>query len=71
MILAAEPSWARNSGTRVSLGTDSHHASQLHFIELGLGAALEARIPAKRIVNFMNLSKSCLWVAEARATPPV
>ncbi|PYL47927.1 MAG: hypothetical protein DMF32_10125, partial [Verrucomicrobia bacterium] len=33
---------ARNHGTRISLGTDAHHAWQLEFIDLGLAAALRA-----------------------------
>lgn len=32
--------------TRISLGTDAHHPWQLEFIDLGLAAALRARIPA-------------------------
>jgi hypothetical protein len=38
------------------LGTDSHYARQLDFIELGLAAAPKARIPAERIVNFMDVA---------------
>jgi DNA polymerase (family 10) len=32
----------KKSGCRISLGTDSHHRSQLRFIELGLASALIA-----------------------------
>jgi len=52
---------------RISLGTDSHHADQLDFIELGLAAALKARIPADRIINFMDLASLQAWVAKLRA----
>lgn len=58
---------ARKAGVRISLGTDAHHADQLGFIELGLAAALKARIPAERIINFMNLPSLRAWVAKLRA----
>jgi len=58
---------AREAGTRVSLGTDAHHAWQLTFIEFGLAAALQARVPAERIVNFMSLAELRSWVATVRA----
>jgi histidinol phosphatase-like PHP family hydrolase len=58
---------ARKAGVRVSLGTDAHHANQLGFIELGLAAALKARIPAERILNFMDLPSLHAWVAKLRA----
>jgi histidinol phosphatase-like PHP family hydrolase len=58
---------ARKEGVRISLGTDSHHAHQLEFIELGLAAALKARIPADRILNFMDLASLRAWVAKLRA----
>lgn len=56
----------RQSGARVSIGTDAHHAPQLGFIELGLAAALKARIPADRIVNFLSLAQLKAWVAKLR-----
>jgi DNA polymerase (family 10) len=58
---------ARAAGTRVSLGTDAHHASQLGFIELGLAATLEAGIAPDRIINFMSLPEFKEWVANVRA----
>jgi putative hydrolase len=39
---------ARAAGTRISLGSDAHHPWKLEFIELGLAAALKAKIPAER-----------------------
>ncbi len=54
---------ARSAGTRVSLGTDAHHPWQLEFIHLGLAAALRARIPAERIVNFMSIQQIERWIA--------
>ena len=58
---------ARKEGVRISLGTDSHHADQLEFIELGLAAVLKARIPADRVINFMDLASLQAWVAKLRA----
>ena len=54
---------ARREGTRISLGTDAHHPWQLEFIELGLAAALLAKIPPDRILNFMPLEGLGEWVA--------
>jgi histidinol phosphatase-like PHP family hydrolase len=59
---------ARAAGGRISLGTDSHHPEQLEFIELGLAAALKAKIPADRILNFMALGNLKRWVAKLRAS---
>lgn len=53
---------ARSAGTRVSLGTDAHHPWQLEFIQLGLAAALRAKIPAEKIVNFMSVQQIRHWV---------
>jgi histidinol phosphatase-like PHP family hydrolase len=52
---------AREHGTRISLGTDAHHPWQLEFIELGLAAALQAKIPAERIINFMPIPDLKGW----------
>jgi putative hydrolase len=57
---------AREQGTRISLGTDAHHPWQLEFIELALAAALRAKIPAQRIVNFMNRVDLKSWVQQIR-----
>ena len=53
---------ARDHGVRISLGTDAHHGWQLEFIDLGLAAALRAKIPADRILNFMPLHELKAWV---------
>jgi histidinol phosphatase-like PHP family hydrolase len=57
---------ARKEGTRISLGTDAHHPWQLEFVELGLAAALLAKIPPERIINFMPLQKLLKWVENVR-----
>jgi histidinol phosphatase-like PHP family hydrolase len=55
---------AREHGTRISLGTDAHHPWQLEFIELGLAAALQAKIAPDRIINFMPLLNLKSWVQQ-------
>jgi len=45
---------ARDAGVMISLGTDSHHPWQLEFIDLGLAAAAQAKVPKERILNFME-----------------
>src|SRR5438309_3693813 len=64
---------AKRCGTRISMGTDAHHPWQLEFIDLALAAALAAKIPPERIVNFMPLKELSAWIekvrnAEARRT---
>ena len=61
---------ARTEGVRISLGTAAHHPWQLEFIELSLAAALKAKIPAERIVNFLPLPELRRWVAKVRARGP-
>ncbi len=61
---------ARREGTRISLGTDAHHAWQLGFIELGLAAAWRAKIPAERIINFLPLPRLLAWAEGIREGAP-
>lgn len=57
---------AREEGIRISLATDAHDPEELAYMELSLAAALLARIPADRIVNFMPLPELTAWVANVR-----
>jgi histidinol phosphatase-like PHP family hydrolase len=57
---------ARQEGIRISLGTDAHHPDEFAYMELSLAAALLARIPAERIVNFMPMSELTAWVQAVR-----
>ena len=57
---------AKRAGCRISIGTDAHGPTQLAFIELGLAAALSARIPEDRVVNFLTRSELCAWVGGVR-----
>ena len=58
---------ARKEGVRISLGTDAHHPEQLAFMELSLAAALLAKIPAERILNFLPVDELKAWAASVRA----
>ena len=58
---------AKGCGTRISMGTDAHHPWQLAFIDLALAAALAAKIPPERIVNFMPLRELRAWVEKVRS----
>jgi len=57
---------ARHHGTRISLGTDAHHPWQLEFIELGLGAALKAKLSSEQIINFMSAPDLKRWIQQVR-----
>jgi histidinol phosphatase-like PHP family hydrolase len=57
---------AREHATRISIGTDAHHPWQLEFIELGLAAALRAKISSHQIINFMSIADLRNWVKQTR-----
>jgi putative hydrolase len=52
---------ARDAGAMISLGTDSHHPWQLQFIDLGLAAAAQAKVPKEKILNFMQTQDLLAW----------
>jgi histidinol phosphatase-like PHP family hydrolase len=52
---------ARKEGVRISLGTDAHHPWQLEFIELGLAAALKAKLSPDRVINFLSVPELLRW----------
>lgn len=58
---------ARDHDTRISLGTDAHHPWQLEFIDLGLGAALQAKLSPEQIINFMPVAELKNWIRHLRA----
>jgi histidinol phosphatase-like PHP family hydrolase len=60
---------ARKAACRISLGTDSHGASQLEFIEFGLAAALKGKIDPERILNFMGREDLVNWAKKKRSLP--
>ena len=59
---------AKQSGCRISLGTDSHDPLQLRFMEYALAAALLAGIKRDRILNFMSRDELLTWAAKVRDT---
>lgn len=57
---------AAKAGACVSLGTDAHHPWQLEFIDFGLAAALMAKFPKERILNFMTADQLKKWAASIK-----
>ena len=57
---------ANEEGARISLGTDAHHPWQLAYIELSPAAAILAKIPPERIINFMTLPQLTNWIGGLR-----
>lgn len=57
---------ARQAGCRISMGTDSHGAAQLRFMEYSAAAALLAEVPKDRILNFMPREKLLDWASQSR-----
>jgi histidinol phosphatase-like PHP family hydrolase len=58
---------ANEKGARISLGTDAHHPWQLAYIELSLAAAILAKIPPERIINFMTFPQLTNWIGGLRS----
>ncbi|MDP8955544.1 MAG: hypothetical protein M3N24_01090 [Actinomycetota bacterium] len=54
---------ARDVGVRISIGTDAHSTAELRFIEYGIAAAVRARIPRERILNYMPRDELVTWAA--------
>jgi putative hydrolase len=57
---------ARKEGCRISMGTDSHGPSQLEFMELGVAAAIRAKLDPKRILNYMPTDQLLEWAESVR-----
>ncbi len=57
---------ARRAGVKISMGTDAHHPWQLSFIEFGIAAAIIAKIPQERILNFWPRDKLLVWASKTR-----
>jgi DNA polymerase (family 10) len=57
---------AKKAGCRISLGTDSHGAAQLRFMEYSAAAALIAGIRKDRILNFMSRDELLAWSGQLR-----
>ena len=57
---------AKQAGCRISLGTDSHGAAQLRFMEYSAASVLMASVPREKILNFMPRDNLLKWAAETR-----
>ena len=57
---------ARDSGVRISIGTDAHRVGELGHMEYALAAAIRADIPRERILNFKPREEVVAWAARAR-----
>jgi histidinol phosphatase-like PHP family hydrolase len=57
---------ARESGVRISIGSDAHAAYQLEFLDYGIAAARAAGIPDERILNCMPVDALLEWTASLR-----
>jgi histidinol phosphatase-like PHP family hydrolase len=57
---------AKESGCRISLGTDAHDPLQLRFMDYSLASALLAGIKRDRILNFMSADELRDWSAAVR-----
>jgi len=57
---------ARDAGVMISLGTDSHHPWQLEFIDFGMAAAAQAKVPKEKILNFMQAEELLEWAEGIR-----
>ena len=57
---------AGEEGCTISIGSDAHWPGQIGFVEFGLAAALEAGIPADRILNLKDAVELLEWVAGLR-----
>jgi DNA polymerase (family X) len=52
---------ARETGVRISIGSDAHAVDQLAALDYGIAAARLAGIPAERIVNCMSADSLIDW----------
>jgi histidinol phosphatase-like PHP family hydrolase len=57
---------ARETGVRVSIGSDAHHVVDLGYADFGLAAAVIAGIPPDRVINTLSLDALLGWVASLR-----
>jgi histidinol phosphatase-like PHP family hydrolase len=56
-------SLARETGVRISIGSDAHAPEQLEFLDYGIAAAIRAGIPQERIINCMTAEQLLSWAS--------
>jgi histidinol phosphatase-like PHP family hydrolase len=54
---------ARDAGAMISIGTDAHRPEELLNIDLGVAAAIRARVPREAILNYLPREDLLAWVA--------
>ncbi|MEA2499234.1 MAG: putative hydrolase, partial [Actinomycetota bacterium] len=59
---------ARETGVKLTIGTDAHSVEEMDSIDLSLAAAVKARVPRDQILNFLPLEEFLEWVTTSRAT---
>ncbi len=57
---------ARDAGLWISIDTDAHAPGELQYQEFGIAAAIRARFPRERVLNFLSEEELREWVAESR-----
>ncbi len=57
---------AKQSGCRISFGTDAHDPAQLRFMDFSLAAAALAGVNPEKILNFMTSDELLTWAAGVR-----
>jgi histidinol phosphatase-like PHP family hydrolase len=57
---------ARDTGVRISLGSDAHTAAQLEFLDFSIAAARRAGIADDRIINCMAVDELLAWTESLR-----
>jgi DNA polymerase (family 10) len=57
---------ARETDVWISIGSDAHRPDELSHLELGVAAAVRARIPASRILNRLPPEELAAWAAAKR-----
>jgi histidinol phosphatase-like PHP family hydrolase len=55
---------ARDSGVRISIGSDAHAPEQLEALDYGVAAACLAGISAERILNCMSAAELIAWARD-------
>jgi histidinol phosphatase-like PHP family hydrolase len=63
---AARLEIARDAGAWISIDTDAHATNELAFQEFGVAAAILARFPRERVLNFLSVDALREWVADSR-----
>lgn len=51
----------KKAGGRISIGTDAHNAEELRYLDIGIAAAISAKIPRTRILNCMAPDELVAW----------